>query len=300
MNTRVLEYRVGVAAVVAGLLSLGGWVRSNVAPQLGAPQALTRADQEKLEHTASASLFGELRGGLADYLWLKADRLVHNGVEMRALTSSEQHEGRRWRSSEAHGEKTAVARHEEGETTVVPNPEADHRGILGNLERQVEPYMDMRHHRHRDPGETAALFRLMTWANPHFVPAWLVGANVLAENLNRPKDALAFLWEGEAQNPNSLEIQAEIGRYLLYHYHNGPAAEARFRRAVALGAAQPNLSDEASEAWENAHRWLVIEYYRAGRRREARDMALAAIRRFPQSRYFRRALERHEGGERAS
>src|SRR5437588_8490414 len=151
---------------------------------------------------------------------MKADRLIHNGVEMRALTASELRGKHRWHASEAQGQGTPVARHEEGETTVVPNRDADHRGVLGDLERQIKPYMDMRHHRHRDPGETAALFRLMTWASPSFVQGWVVGANVLAENLNRPKEAMKFLREGAEKNPRSLLIQVEIGRYLLYRYHD--------------------------------------------------------------------------------
>ena len=294
MNVRVLSVRTGSLLLVAGLLALGGWLREVVTPQMDAPQSLAGEDQERLEHVASASLLGELRGSVADYLWMKADRLVHNGVEMRALTSSELRSKARWRASQAQGQETPVARHEEGETTVVPNREADHRGLLGDLEREITPYMDMRHHRHRDPGETAALFRLMTWTNPHFIEAWVVGANVLAENLKRPREAIQFLREGAEKNPESLEIQVEVGRYLLYRYHDGPAAERYFRRAILLGAARRHLPEDEEEAWENAHRWLFIQYHSEGRHREAQEVARTAMRRFPQAGYFRHALLRDE------
>ncbi len=294
MSGRAFSRCLGAAAAVAGLVALGGEIRQAVTPDMEAPMALSLGEQERLDHAPSASLLGELRGGFADYLWLKADHLVHNGVEMRALTVAEERDQHRWHASEASGQSTPVARHEEGETTVVPNPEADHRGILGNLEREIKPYMDMRHHRHRDPGETAALFRLMTWANPRLVPAWIVGANVLAENLAMPKAAVAFLQEGAAKNPDSLEIQAEIGRYLLYNFHDAPAAERCFRRAIALGERQPALLEEEADAWENAHRWLFIQYHSLGRSPEARAVARLAIRRFPQSGYFRHALLREE------
>src|SRR5947209_18859783 len=89
MSTRDLATRAGSLLLVAGLLALGGWVRQTVTPQMDAPQSLGSEDQERLEHVASASLLGELRGSFADYLWMKADRLIHNGVEMRALTASE-------------------------------------------------------------------------------------------------------------------------------------------------------------------------------------------------------------------
>jgi hypothetical protein len=250
---------------------------------------------------ASGSLFGELRGGLADYLWLKADRILHDGVDMRGLTRAEQRNDRRWRASHAAGEDAGNRSHVSGETTVVPNREADRRGILGELERQVKPYTDMRHHHHRDTRDTMSFFRLMTWANPHFIPGWVVGANILMGACGRPKEALAFLSEGEKQNPESLEIQEEIGRYLMYRFHDWDGAEQRFQRAVALGAAKGTLTADEQQGWEDAHRWLFIRYHRSGRRREARAIALVGAQRFRDSGYFQRALLRKDAlGDQAS
>jgi tetratricopeptide (TPR) repeat protein len=294
MTARNLVCRASALLLLAGLLMVGGHLREVITPQMDAPQELGSEDQERLEHVASASLLGELRGSFADYLWLKADRLIHNGVDMRALTAAELRGKNRWRSSNAAGQETPVARHEEGETTVVPNREADHRGILGDLEREIKPYMDMRHHRHRDPGDTAALFRLMTWTNPRFVQAWVVGANVLATNLRRPQAAIRFLKEGAEKNPDSIAIQVEIGRYLLYQYHDGRDAERYFRRGILLGAARRHLTGDEEEAWENAYRWLFIQYFREGRHREAQEVARTAMHRFPEIGYFRGALARDE------
>jgi tetratricopeptide (TPR) repeat protein len=295
MNRMHLLQKLGGVIGVIALVTLAGWLRGAVTPALEVATSPGWADLESADASPTASLLGELRGGFADYLWLKADRLVHNGVELRALTEGEKRAQRRWKSSQAHGEETPVARCEDGATTVIPNAEADHRGILGRLEREVKPFMDMRSHHHRDPGETAALFRLMTWVNPRFIPGWVVGANVLAGNLKRPKEALAFLQEAEAKNPESLEIQTELGRYLLYTFHDARAAERHFRRAIDLGARHARLPADELDAWVNAHRWLVIEYGRLGRAREAREVAEAAIRRFPEdSGYFRHALTRPE------
>jgi tetratricopeptide (TPR) repeat protein len=297
MSTAPFLQKIAAIVGAVALLAAGGWLRHAVTPEVEASQAPGWADLEQIDGSASASLLGELRGSFADYLWMKADRLVHNGVELRPLTSHEKRDARRWQASEAAGHSTPVARHEDEGTTVVPNQEADHRSILGNLEREIKPFMDMRNHTHRDPGETAALFRLMTWANPRFIPGWVVGANVLAEEIGEPKKALAFLKEGMEKNPDSVEIHTEVGRYLLYTFKDTPAAEKHFRQAIRLGERQPKLRQDEAEAWETAHRWLVIQYNRFGRRQEARDMALLAIRRFPESLYFRRALERVERGE---
>jgi hypothetical protein len=291
-----LRFAPSLGAVVGAicLLALGDWARGVVAPHLGAPSALGHADQDRLDQSASGSLFGELRGGLADYLWLKADRILHNGVDMRGLTHAEQHDSRHWRASNAAGEDAGNRSHAVGETTVVPNRQADRRGILGEIERHVKPYMDMRHHHHRDAADTMSLFRLMTWANPHFIPGWVVGANILMGACRRPEEALAFLHEGEKQNPESLEIQEEIGRYLMYRFHDPAAAEQRFQRAIALGAAKGTLTDDERQGWEDAHRWLFIRYHLAGRCREAREIARIGVQRFHESGYFQRALERKE------
>lgn len=297
MRTQPVMNRITAVAGAVCLLAAGGWLRGVVTPAVEVSQAPGWSDMARIDESASASLLGELRGGFADYLWMKADRLVHNGVELRALTEAEKRDARRWQATEAAGQETPVARHEDEGTTVVPNHEADHRGFLGKLEREIKPFMDMRSHTHRDPGETAALFRLMTWADPRFIPGWVVGANVLAENMGERDKALAFLKEGVAKNPDSVEIHTELGRYLLYTFKDAPAAEREFRHAIRLGERHGKMREDEAEAWETAHRWLVIQYNHAGRSQEAKEMALIAMRRFPESPYFQRALERAEKGE---
>jgi hypothetical protein len=297
MRTAPILKRIAALAGVGCLLFAGGWLREAATPTLEASQAPGWSDLDQVDESASASLLGELRGGFADYLWMKADRLVHNGVELRALTHAERRDARRWQATQAAGHETPVVRDEDEGTTVVPNGEADHRGILGDLEREIKPFMDMRSHTHRDPGETAALFRLMTWVNPRFIPGWVVGANVLAENMEDPKKAFAFLQEGVKKNPDNVEIHTELGRYLLYTFKDSLAAERQFRHAISLGERHGKMRPDEVEAWETAHRWLVIQYNHAGRSREASEMARLAIQRFPESLYFQRALERAEKGE---
>jgi tetratricopeptide (TPR) repeat protein len=283
----------GVLAGVGCLVLLGGLVRAEIAPALESGTAPNWVHLEQAAESPTASLLGELRGGLADYLWMKADLLVHNGVELRALTEAEKRDQRRWQATQAAGHDTPVVREEDEGTTVVPNREADHRGVLGDLERQIKPFMDMRSHTHRDPAETAALFRLMTWVNPHFTPAWLVGANVLCDNMGKKEEALAFLREGAEKNPDNLELQSEIGRYLLWTFHDDPGAERQFRRAIEIGARHRAMPEDELDAWETAHKWLVIQYKRLGRQKEAREVAETAIRRFPKSNgYFVNVLKR--------
>jgi hypothetical protein len=290
--------RSGAVAGVALLIGLGHLARAAAAPHLRSPEGHGETGQEKLEENATASLFGEMRGGIADYLWMKADRVLHSGVEMRAMTEKEWRIPNRHQAGHAPGEDANDPQgHAHGETTVVPNREADRRGILGEMERQVKPYMDMRSHRHRDTADIMSLFRLMTWANPRFVPGYVVGANILAGRFHKPGEAIAFLKEGEKHNPESVDIQVEIGRYLLYRFKDGAAAEKRFRHAIQMGARHETLPDEEAEAWENAHRWLFIRLHRANRLPEARALARLAVQRFPESGFFEKALQREDLAE---
>src|SRR5205807_6697150 len=110
---------LGGAIGAAALLSVGGWARMIAAPYLRSPEALSRADQERLDKASSASLFGELRGGFGDYLWLKADRILHSGVDMRGLTAAEERDHLRWHASHAKGEEARGNRAHAAETTVV-------------------------------------------------------------------------------------------------------------------------------------------------------------------------------------
>ena len=86
--------------------------------------------------------------------------------------------------------------------------------------------------------------------------------------------------------------------YLLWRFHDAPSAEQYFRRAIALGATEHNLTDDEEESWENAYRWLYIQYHSRGQHREAQDIARAAMHRFPQTLYFRGALMRDEAAAR--
>ena len=244
-----------VALVGAGKLA------QSVQPQLKAPVGLTLHQQEALEESAVASVFGEFRASMADFLWLESDRYLHFGVSTRGRLESE-------KKDKKIGAVQGVVAHDShhNETTIVPSEASDWRSILGHIERQTQPYMDMSHHQERYAKEALPLFRLMTWSNPHFIQGYVQGAMQMASRPNKLGEALAFLQEGERNNPESLSIQTTLCELLLVRFSRPLEAEPHGRKALELLATRDpkTLSLDEKEDANSAYRWLVILYRNLG------------------------------------
>lgn len=291
-------------ALGAGAFLLTGFVGSTLV-QKTAPVIEIRGAgmspqmQERLEESASASLFGQFRSSMADFLWLKVDKYLHNGVELRGLTDQEKKQAdidlAKTSTKDVEG---GFAQHAE-ETTIVPSAKNDWRGILGDVERAVQPYEDMSNHNHRDPKETLPLYRLMTASNPQFIPGYVYGAAMVARDKTKYAEAMAFLREGETNNPNSIEIKTEIGLLLvskMRQYANGAPS---LIEAIQLASLRDpsTLTDDEKEAWQNAYRWLVLSYRYQGDRQNAYQAAVAGLKLFPDDVTCRKQIEIDRSGE---
>ena len=252
----------GMVGVLCGVsLILAGKLSQVVQPQLKAPVGLTLHQQEELEESAVASVFGEFRASLADFLWLEADRYLHFGVGTRGRLETEKKDQK---VGKVQGTTAHDSHHDE--TTIVPSEESDWRGMLGHIERQTQPYMDMSNHQERNAKETLPLFRLMTWSNPHFVQGYVQGAMQMASRPAKQQEALEFLQEGERNNPESLSIQATLCELFLVHLSRPFEAEPHGRKALVLYAARDKqtLSEDEKEDANHAYRWLVLIYRNLG------------------------------------
>ncbi|MBC8143829.1 MAG: hypothetical protein H7Y38_20550 [Armatimonadetes bacterium] len=245
------------------------------------PQGLSVAAQTKLDTSASVTLFGQFRSGMADFLYMKADKYLHNGVEIRGTTQAEQ-KAAVARVQSAKGEDAALA-HDGAETTAVPAKPDDWRGILGDIERETQPFQDMRAHAHKDPKESLPLYRLMTVANPQFIPGYTVGAAMIALDKTKIGEALAFLREGEKNNPQSFEIKTEIGMMYDTKFREYGKAEKPLIEALQIAEQRDkeSLTGDEKEAWQNAFRFLVLAYRYQGKREPARQAAVLGLQRFP-------------------
>ena len=271
--------QAGTAILAAGFVSTT-LLSPTVSVLEKRPVGMSASAQTKLEQVAGASLFGQFRSSMADFLYMKVDKYLHNGVELRGVTEQE----KQVNVTEAQTAKgdTGFAQHE-SETTIVPNAKDDWRGVLGAIERETQPYVDMSAHVHRDPKEALPLFRLMTASNPQFIPGYVVGAAMIARDKTKRAEALAFLREGEVNNPESIEIKAEIGMFYNGKLRQFAAAEKPLVEALVLAAGRDpkSLTDDEKEAWQNAVRHMVLCFRYQGKRDEAHQAAVDGLRLFP-------------------
>ncbi len=274
---------LGIIVLVATLAG-SGLLALRIEPQVAVSTGLSASVQENIEKSASASLFGQFRSSMADFLWLKVDKYTHGGVDLRGLTDQEKEASSADQVASADGGKEKGNREHRGdETTVVPSAAKDWRGIYGNLERAVQPYQDMEHHEHRGSEEALPLFRLMTWSNPHFIPGYTTGAAMIARDRAKLDEAVAFLKEGLTHNPESIEIPNDLGAMLTARKREFAQAMPYLQQAIRNGSVRDisSMSDDEREAYQSAFRWIVLN------RREARDPAAAraaaeaGIRLFP-------------------
>ncbi len=283
--TRSLLELAAAAAVFAGCGVL-------IRPAQGeaARQPDTTGYHEVFEDRPAPSIIGEFRTTLGSYLFCKADEYMHGGVVMRAATETELVAGARLAS---HGDNLNE-HHGEAATSVIPERERDPRGPLGDIERETQPFMDIRHHQHRDLKESLPLYRMMTWSDPHFIEAYSTGAYLVfsaAEDHNVPR-ALDFLAEGLRFNPNSHVLHKDYAHYHLNNVRNYRIAKRHFLRAVELADRAPRERVDAhfqEEMWNE----LVLTFRKLNDRKNEIAWARRGLERFPGSPVMRRTLKRH-------
>ncbi|MDW8107616.1 MAG: hypothetical protein RMK45_09070 [Armatimonadota bacterium] len=279
-------------ATAVGLLTaaaVSGWL-VRLATPYHAQRAETLDVLTVYDKKALASVMGEFRGSLAAYLWAKTDEYAHGGVRLRPMTEREKREGRAHAASSADGLHTHI-----DETGVIPEPERDPRWFWGNIERAVKPYFDVRHHFHRPVREVLPLYRFMTWIDPTFVPGYLVGAQmILFDNPKNLAQALAFLEEGARNNPKSIAIFTELGRYHLVHTKRYEQAERYLLQAVANGAEWMPSNPFEREGLLHAYRWLALLAYKRGELGKMRTWAWRGLQRFPNDGALRLLMEKRE------
>ena len=245
--------------LLAGAGALGHFVQDEVNPPVP-PQGL-----EAHESHAAASLLGQFRTSASAWLWLRTDLYLHNGVEMRPLSDEEKAAGHKGVGGHNDGHEAIM--NDDAIVTVVPAAINDFRGVLGDVERAVSAYEDMKGHEHRDPKQALPLFRLMTWLDPQFVTAWVTGATVIARDTSEEgtTKALAFLEEAEANNPSSCAVPTERARLLISRRNDVRGAKHLLEIAMKRGLEDPARLEEIEKSGLNlAARLLALVYRDAG------------------------------------
>ncbi len=283
---------LGTIFAVSGI-ALGA-VASGVLIRLATPYHTQRAETLDAltiyDKKAMASVMGEFRGSIAGYLWAKTDEYTHGGVRLRPMTEREKQHGTAHEARSADGMDT-----HHDETCVIPEPERDPRWLWGDLERNIKPYFDVRHHFHRPVREVLPLYRFMTWVDPTFIPGYLVGAQlILFDNRRNLPQALAFLEEGARQNPKSIAIFTELGRYHLLYTERYDLSEQYLLKAVENGAEWMPANPFEREGLLHAYRWLALRAYKLGELGRMRTWAWRGLQRFPDDGALKLLMEKRD------
>lgn len=78
------------------------------------------------------------------------------------------------------------------------------------------------------------LIGLIVDLDPHFVEAYLTGSWMLCTGMNKPKQALDFLKEGQLNNPNSPEIYEELAILYARKFDNPEKSYWCAKKALSL------------------------------------------------------------------
>jgi len=265
------------AGCFVGAIAVSGFSTHGIGAAIESPPQLEGLNAH--DEVAAASLLGEFRTSFASWLWVRTDLYLHNGVEMRHLTEAEKQGGGSGTSSEDNKDK---ALHDDADiTTSIPAKKQDFRGIFGDIERSMATYQDMSIHSHNNPADSLPLFRLMTWSDPTFIPAWTTAAAILARDKKAagPRKAISLLDEGLAHNPTSIAILAESGRIRANKL--GEVEQAIMAFETARGLRDRARSEDEIEGLRETYRWLALLYRDYRSPAAALEVAKEGVKRFP-------------------
>ncbi len=290
-------------------LALAGYLGRTLQSERVSPSLLTYADLKDSDAAPVVALLGEFRANFSYLLLMKTEQYLHSGVRYRPLSRREIDLGRekihhdfeapeaeeaRHRESEAapapeeRPDEHATYTHEHGHghshgAQLVPPPEWDRRGIFGNLDRAVHPYEKEGELEHGDTREMLPWYRLATYLNPRLTKAYVIGAFVIASYGQKVDQAEAFLREGLRMNPESIEIQEALGRFLLHRRETPAQAKPLFVQAIEAGRGQPELSQDETAAVCSAYSNLaLLEWKSDGDVSAAREVCREGLERFPE------------------
>jgi len=175
----------------------------------------TDAALEARNENAFALILGEVRATAADLMFIKTERYLHQGVGYRPhlkLDSPDEH--KHFGSCETGGVPTLIR----------GKPD-DFRGFLGDIEREVKPYLDAsKPHKHGGANELVPWFRLMTLSNPQYVRGYRVGAYTLMTD-GKWQEAVDFLNEGIERNKDNPDLFRLYQTLAQIHLHGRTAKD---------------------------------------------------------------------------
>jgi len=247
---RVSSFSIAVALGAAGL---GARV---MAPYLETEAHYTAGDIEQARESAALPLLGQFQMMSGDLMWLKTFEYLHNGIIYRMPTRREEASG--VRAIEFTGMGASVA-HKDG-PSLVPAKDRDWRGVLGDLDRHIEPWRPGPA-RHSDPKELIPWYQLLTDFNPHYIQAYTTGAFFMSDFAQEPGKARDFLEAGAEANPWSFEIQSALGKLYFDYFKEYRLAADALSRSVELVKEEKTYLTKRGDRFDEQQEQMLGETY---------------------------------------
>ena len=291
-NSRESPTRRAIIGLVICVLLIG-YLSWNLRPQsLPLSSMLSYSDFTDLKKENASpvvALLGEFRAGISYILFLKTEQYLHSGIRYRPLSEKEKQLGRQEIHHESSLPEHEEARHNSAVTDhvhdeddpdhdhshehssghthgaqMVPPPDWDHRGIFGKIDRAIHPYeAEGQEMEHGEVKQMLPWYRLVTYANPRFAKAYVIGAFVISRFGDREDEAEEFLREGLRMNPDSIEIKEALARHFFHRKRNPVRAKPLFQSAIAIGKEKKELSADEEHALQSAYSNLTLLEWRS-------------------------------------
>ncbi len=255
MATGLLTTGIGIALIFACALT----PRLRATQNYSAAYVTSEGAQHEINTSAFAMILGEVRTSLSDFIWVKSELYEHRGMRFAAHKDEDKDMEQAEVTSESkdeheheHGHADDHEKHDHDKdlksALMIPAPERDFRGFIGDIQREIEPWGEHQFARSR---EVLPWYRVQTAINPRHARAYVVAGYLLMHEENTPghlEQAIAFLDEGIKNNPDHFQLYLMKGRVLIKQEKWNEAIE-EFRRSRDVGLKFRPALGELSPTW---------------------------------------------------
>lgn len=274
------------------LIILAAFMAKYLMPYFADEETGFQPDSVQIDSPVAAQLVKELKFSMADMMWLKTEEYIHDGIQHRRKEKDADHEDHAHKEEDyQYQEQGHGLKHDHG-TTLIPSKEDDFRGILGDIQRETQPYV-RGHKMGSNLEELLPWLRLTTLANPHHIAAHRATAFFLASYMNKPAVAIETIQDALKLNPDNPQLLLVLGRLHFYDRKDPRKAEEIFKSVIAHW-------EESDRDWDEDDRFATMQaYLHAGYCHEAKresseavQWATRGLREFPEYRPLSRLIAR--------
>jgi len=223
------------------------------------------SDSQLIKKDLIYRMFGNLRGLLADWAFMKGEEYYHGGLDISNVDVSE------CLRQEMLNDRGIRTSHEDSECeTFIPRGANDKLYLKIYSEEKIIRHTHLAYSAEK---EVLPWFYMEVKFNPNDIQGYLVGSFWLKRE-GKIEEALKFLLEGEKNNPTSAQISAMIGE-IYYKQNNIGQAIVYLEKSTQLWMEKkpPNLADDNYSFSDRGYAFdlLAESYLKNGMKGKAKE-----------------------------